>query len=193
MLGRKLVLGGVDKLLNSLNVEVNLKNRGQTQIVIPEPISSEDGDLQLIFHGSFLPVPSYDVFSSSDGYVLVDSETTEYPGKLVTYKAAGKIREENVNEEGEVDDDDANKMQTNEPEETVLVEHEQMIQLNKEKKECILVRVTNTGSRTVKVGSHFNFIEANKMLEFDRAATFGMRLVRIKIQLNFESIFSAEK
>ena len=39
------------------------------------------------------------------------------------------------------------------------------------------MHVTNTGSKSIKIGSHFNFIEANKMLEFDRSAAFGMRLV----------------
>ena len=36
--------------------------------------------------------------------------------------------------------------------------------------------VVNTGDRPVQVGSHFHFFEANKALEFDRAAAFGMRL-----------------
>ena len=180
MLGRKLVLDGVDKLLSTLTVGVNLNNKGQSQIVLSEPICTEDGDMELIFHGSFLPVPSYEVFNSSDGYVLIDSVTTEYPGKLVTYQASGRSRHETVNEEGELNEDEASKMQTNEPEETGLVKREVMIQLNEDKKECALVRVTNTGSRVVKVGSHFNFIEVNKMLEFDREAAFGMRLVRIR-------------
>ena len=38
------------------------------------------------------------------------------------------------------------------------------------------VSVTNTGDRPVQVGSHYHFFEANKDLDFDRAAAFGMRL-----------------
>ncbi len=38
------------------------------------------------------------------------------------------------------------------------------------------VTVTNTGDRPVQIGSHFHFFEINRALEFDRAATFGMRL-----------------
>lgn len=38
------------------------------------------------------------------------------------------------------------------------------------------VRVRNTGDRPVQIGSHYHFFEANKALEFDRAAAFGMRL-----------------
>ena len=38
----------------------------------------------------------------------------------------------------------------------------------------ILVR--NTGDRPIQVGSHFHFFEVNGALEFNRAATMGMRL-----------------
>jgi urease beta subunit len=36
--------------------------------------------------------------------------------------------------------------------------------------------VRNTGDRPIQVGSHFHFLEVNRVLEFDRAATLGMRL-----------------
>lgn len=36
--------------------------------------------------------------------------------------------------------------------------------------------VRNTGDRPIQVGSHFHFFEINRALEFDRAATLGMRL-----------------
>ena len=36
--------------------------------------------------------------------------------------------------------------------------------------------VRNTGDRPIQVGSHFHFFEANRLLEFDRSAAFGMRL-----------------
>ena len=38
------------------------------------------------------------------------------------------------------------------------------------------VSVRNTGDRPIQVGSHFHFFEVNRALEFDRAATLGMRL-----------------
>jgi urease beta subunit len=38
------------------------------------------------------------------------------------------------------------------------------------------VRVKNTGDRPVQVGSHYHFFEANRELEFDRRAAYGMRL-----------------
>jgi urease subunit gamma/beta len=38
------------------------------------------------------------------------------------------------------------------------------------------VAVTNLGDRPIQVGSHYHFIETNKQLQFDRAASYGMRL-----------------
>ena len=36
--------------------------------------------------------------------------------------------------------------------------------------------VGNTGDRPIQIGSHFHFFEVNRALDFDRAATLGMRL-----------------
>jgi urease subunit beta len=36
--------------------------------------------------------------------------------------------------------------------------------------------VANTGDRPIQIGSHYHFYEVNAALEFDRAATRGMRL-----------------
>lgn len=36
--------------------------------------------------------------------------------------------------------------------------------------------VTNRGDRTIQVCSHYHFFEANKALDFDREAAFGLRL-----------------
>jgi urease subunit gamma/beta len=36
--------------------------------------------------------------------------------------------------------------------------------------------VTNTGDRPVQIGSHYHFFEANRALDFDRRASFGLRL-----------------
>ena len=40
----------------------------------------------------------------------------------------------------------------------------------------VTITATNTGDRPIQVGSHYHFFEANKALEFDRAAAFGMHL-----------------
>jgi len=43
-------------------------------------------------------------------------------------------------------------------------------------RELIELTVTNTGDRPIQVGSHYAFVETNKMLEFDRGQAIGMRL-----------------
>ena len=43
-------------------------------------------------------------------------------------------------------------------------------------RESVTVAVTNLGDRPVQVGSHYHFFEVNPELQFDRAASFGMRL-----------------
>jgi urease subunit beta len=43
-------------------------------------------------------------------------------------------------------------------------------------KPVLTIEVANRGDRTVQVGSHYHFYEVNEALEFDRAATKGMRL-----------------
>ncbi len=49
------------------------------------------------------------------------------------------------------------------------------IELNADRESIGLV-VGNRGDRSVRVSSHFHFMEANKTLVFDRAKTYGMRL-----------------
>jgi len=49
------------------------------------------------------------------------------------------------------------------------------------------LKVRNTGDRPVQVGSHFHFFEANRALEFDRAAAFGQHLnIPASTALRFE-------
>lgn len=49
------------------------------------------------------------------------------------------------------------------------------IEINSGRRKATL-SVVNTGDRPVQIGSHYHFFEANKALEFDREAAFGMRL-----------------
>lgn len=50
-----------------------------------------------------------------------------------------------------------------------------MIKLNSDRK-YIEISVINTGDRPIQVGSHFHFFEVNKLLDFDRKLSYGMRL-----------------
>jgi urease subunit gamma/beta len=49
------------------------------------------------------------------------------------------------------------------------------IELNAGRRKATLV-AKNTGDRPIQIGSHYHFFEANRALEFDRAAAFGMHL-----------------
>ncbi|EFQ65815.1 MULTISPECIES: urease subunit beta [Pseudomonas] len=40
----------------------------------------------------------------------------------------------------------------------------------------LTLSVANSGDRPIQVGSHYHFFETNDALEFDRAASRGMRL-----------------
>ncbi|HEV8645551.1 MAG TPA: urease subunit beta [Burkholderiales bacterium] len=40
----------------------------------------------------------------------------------------------------------------------------------------VKVKAVNTGDRPIQIGSHYHFFEANKALDFDRSASFGMHL-----------------
>ena len=59
------------------------------------------------------------------------------------------------------------------PGEYVLGEGE--IVLNEGRRGATIL-VANQGDRPIQVGSHFHFFEVNPFLNFDRGASFGMRL-----------------
>ncbi len=52
---------------------------------------------------------------------------------------------------------------------------DEQIEINAGRREIVL-KVLNTGDRPVQVGSHYHFFETNRALDFDRSASFGMRL-----------------
>src|SRR6185295_16289963 len=43
-------------------------------------------------------------------------------------------------------------------------------------RDAVKLAVTNRGDRPIQVGSHYHFIETNRALVFDRAASYGLRL-----------------
>lgn len=192
ILGTTHLLSGVDKLIKKITVLCNLQQSGQTIITINEPISSENVNLEKAFHGSFLPIPSSDLFKSKDqkavvsetvaaavdDYVMIDEKTIDsnqvHPGKIVPLGyAADKTECQKHDEDGEVDDDD---MQGTDKKTKSNSNDDQFIRLNTTKKECVLIHVINLSKNFIKIGSHFNFVEANKMLQFDRTVAFGKRL-----------------
>ncbi|GER56426.1 urease [Striga asiatica] len=74
ILGRRQVLPSVPYLMDSVQVEGTFPD-GTKLITIHDPISSENGNLELALHGSFLPVPSLDKFP--------DLEGCKIPGELI--------------------------------------------------------------------------------------------------------------
>lgn len=82
MLGRRHVLPSVVSSLTELMVEGTFKN-GTYLVTVHNPVSSEDGDLEKALYGSFLPIPSKDLFPLPDSAVY---EATKQHGAVVCVK-----------------------------------------------------------------------------------------------------------
>lgn len=74
MLGRRQVLPSVPYLLHAVQVEGTFPD-GTKLITIHDPISCENGNLDLALHGSFLPAPSLDKFPAV--------EVCKIPGEFI--------------------------------------------------------------------------------------------------------------
>lgn len=135
-LGVNQVLPGVGELVEEVQVEGTFPD-GTKLVTVHSPICQENGDLNLALYGSFLPVPSVEIFSSASVNV-VSMGGRNSPGAMIP-SVKGDI---------------------------LLNAQRRMIKL----------KVTSLCDRPIQVGSHYHFLEANKQLEFDRAAAYGMRL-----------------
>ncbi|KAJ4838729.1 hypothetical protein Tsubulata_043738 [Turnera subulata] len=74
LLGRRQVLPAVPHLLDMVQVEGTFRD-GTKLITVHDAIASENGNLELALHGSFLPVPSLDKFPQI--------EDNEFPGDIL--------------------------------------------------------------------------------------------------------------
>ncbi|KAJ1686165.1 hypothetical protein LUZ63_017555 [Rhynchospora breviuscula] len=74
LLGRRQVLPAVPHLLDTVQVEGTFVD-GTKLITVHDPIVSENGNLELALHGSYLPVPSLEKFTGN--------EDDLFPGELV--------------------------------------------------------------------------------------------------------------
>ena len=89
MLGRRHVQPAVVASLSELMVEGTFPT-GTYLVTVHHPISTDDGDLEKALYGSFLPVPSQDMFPLPDAAVY---EETKQPGAVVAVKGeAGTIK-----------------------------------------------------------------------------------------------------
>ncbi|KAF8243510.1 urease [Wilcoxina mikolae CBS 423.85] len=79
MLGRRHVLPSVSSLLTEIQVEGTFRD-GSYLVTIHDPISTDDGDLEAALYGSFLPVPSQELFPLPEAGVY---ENEKQPGAVV--------------------------------------------------------------------------------------------------------------
>ena len=89
MLGRRHVLPSVVSSLSELMVEGTFTT-GTYLVTVHHPVSSDDGDLEKALYGSFLPIPSNDMFPLPEASVY---ESTKQPGAIVAVKGeSGTIK-----------------------------------------------------------------------------------------------------
>ncbi|BAM03388.1 urease subunit gamma [Phycisphaera mikurensis] len=81
LLGRRQVMPGVAEMLHDVQVEGTFPD-GTKLVTIHHPVSSLDGDLTLALHGSFLPVPSLDLFGDEP----TDDAAGDAPGAVTPAK-----------------------------------------------------------------------------------------------------------
>ena len=86
MLGRAHVLPSVVSTLVELQIEGTFPS-GTYLVTVHHPISTDEGDLEKALYGSFLPIPSKDLFPAPKPE---DYEAKKMPGAVVTVKE-GKI------------------------------------------------------------------------------------------------------
>lgn len=87
MLGRRHVLPSVVSSLSELMVEGTFPT-GTYLVTVHHPVSTDDGDLEKALYGSFLPVPSNDMFPLPETNVY---ESTNQPGAIVAVKGEAGI------------------------------------------------------------------------------------------------------
>lgn len=82
MLGRRHVLPSVVSSLTELMIEGTFVS-GTYLVTVHHPVSSDDGDLEKALYGSFLPIPSNDLFPLPEPSVY-DAE--KQPGAIIVVK-----------------------------------------------------------------------------------------------------------
>ncbi|KAI0599860.1 urease [Biscogniauxia sp. FL1348] len=89
MLGRRHVLPSVVSTLHEIQVEGTFPT-GTYLVTVHNPIATDDGDLAKALYGSFLPVPSPDLFPSADTSAY---ESDRQPGAVITVKGRVTLNE----------------------------------------------------------------------------------------------------
>lgn len=90
MLGRRHVQASVVTSLEELMVEGTFPT-GTYLVTVHHPISSDDGDLEKALYGSFLPIPSEELFPLSDPK---EYDSQKMPGAVVPVKEGRVVLKE---------------------------------------------------------------------------------------------------
>ncbi|HZI33596.1 MAG TPA: urease subunit gamma, partial [Candidatus Binatia bacterium] len=149
LLGRNQVMPGVPEMIYDVQVEGTFPD-GSKLVTVHHPIASENGNLELALHGSFLPVPDTSAFlcvtesNSPAAGTTSPSPGGEGWGECEIIPGASIIKDGDI-------------------------------ELNTGRA-TVKIPVTNLGDRPIQVGSHYHFIETNASLQFDRGAAYGKRL-----------------
>jgi len=150
LLGRNQVLPGVASMVREVQVEATFPD-GTKLLTVHDPISREDGVLELALEGSFLPVPDVKVFRS--GGREGEEEEEIVPGQVMVSSTLPSIE---INSSTKEEEEGSSS--------SIYGPH------------LIELAVTNTGDRPIQVGSHYPFLETNAALVFDRKLSLGRRL-----------------
>jgi len=156
LLGRNQVMSGVPEMIYDVQVEGTFPD-GSKLVTVHHPIASENGDLKLALHGSFLPVPDLSVFGAPplhEGEPLLSPSLSSIPNGGEGGRRPGE------------EDSFA-------PGATEIKDGEIELNVGRATAE---IPVTNLGDRPIQVGSHYHFIETNGALKFDRGTAYGKRL-----------------
>lgn len=102
LLGRNQVMAGVPTLLSQVQVEATFVD-GTKLVTIHRPLELENGNLQLALYGSFLPVPSVDLFQPDDidmipGQLIIQDETQSIQLNASTSRAKKNLKITNLSD-----------------------------------------------------------------------------------------------
>src|ERR1700724_816150 len=81
MLGRAQVLSGVPEMIAEVQVEGTFPD-GTKLVTVHHPVASEDGNLALALHGSFLPIPALSRFEESKTPDVAPGSYEVVPGQI---------------------------------------------------------------------------------------------------------------
>ena len=81
LLGRRQVMDGIGQMISDVQVEGTFKD-GSKLVTVHHPIASENGDLSLALHGSFLPHPPASAFPALDSSFEVPGAYGIWEGEL---------------------------------------------------------------------------------------------------------------